>query len=496
MSNDLPDVKTEPLSDLSFAERVAKSRHDVAASVKDFSFNKKRVRILTEAQDVSRTGKAILYWMIRDQRVYDNWSLLYAQKIALKMKLPLIVVFCFHPLCDGPDATIRTFEFMISGLQEVQAECKVKNISFDVLKGEPDKVIPAYVINQNIGAVVTDFYPLREVTNWQNEVMNQLPPDVPLAQVDAHNIVPAWHLHEKQAYQAQNLRPKFLKHLPEFLTHFPDVAYHPYKFLAKTEKVDWKFLMQDVSVDRTVEPVPGVVAGSKAGLGALENFIVNHLREFEEFKNNPAQDVSPNLAHYYHFGHLSPQRAYLEVQKFEHKKEYKDNVNGFYEEAVIRREMSDNYCLYNDKYDCLEGAYDWAIKSLNEHRKDKREHLYTFQEMEKAMTHDPLFNAATVQLKTEGRMHRYMKMYWPKKVQEWTESPEEAIEFSNKMLNKYAYDGRDPESYLAVMWAICGLHDRPWVDRKIIGKVRIMTLDGCKKKFDVPKFAKTYMTNV
>lgn len=132
----MDEVKVEPDSDLSFSERVAKSRHDVAACVKDFTFNKRRVRILTEAQDVARHGKAILYWMMRDQRVYDNWSLLYAQKIALKMKLPLIVVFCFHPLCDGPDATLRTFMFMINGLKEVEAECKAKNISFDVLRGE------------------------------------------------------------------------------------------------------------------------------------------------------------------------------------------------------------------------------------------------------------------------------------------------------------------------------------------------------------------------
>lgn len=323
-------------------------------------------------------------------------------------------------------------------------------------------------------------------------MIEKLPVDVPLAQVDAHNIVPAWILHDKQAYQAQQLRPKFIKHFPEFLTHFPDVAYHPHKFLAKCEKVDWKFLTQDLALDRTVDEVPGVIAGPKAGLLALEQFIVNHLKDFEEHKNNPEKDVSPNLSHYLHFGHLSAQRAFLEVQKHESKKEFKDSVNGFYEEVVIRREMSDNYCLFNDKYDCLEGAYDWAIKTLNDHRHDKREYLYTQQAMEAGETHDQLFNAATMQLKNEGRMHRYMKMYWPKKIQEWTASPEEAIAISNRLLNKYAYDGRDPDSYLAVMWSICGLHDRPWSERKVIGKVRTMMFEGCKKKFDVPAFIKRY----
>ena len=323
-------------------------------------------------------------------------------------------------------------------------------------------------------------------------LIGKLPPDVPLAQVDAHNIVPAWILSDKQAYQAQQLRPKFINHLPDFLTHFPDVAFHPHKFVAKCERVDWKFLMHDVAIDRSVEEVPGIAAGSKAAILALEHFIVNHLKDFETYKNNPTKDVSPNLSHYFHFGHLSAQRAYVEVQKWEAKKDYKDSVNGFYEEAVIRREMSDNYCLYNNKYDCLSGAYDWAIISLNEHRKDKRAFIYPEKELENASTHDELFNAATIQLKSEGRMHRYMKMYWPKKIQEWTASPEEAIEISNRLLNKYAYDARDPESYLAVMWSICGLHDRPWPSRPIIGKIRTMMFEGCKKKFDVPAFIQRY----
>lgn len=134
----MDEIKVEPQSDLSFAEQIAKSRHDVAPCVTDFSFNKKRVRILTQVQDVSRNGKAIMYWMMRDHRVYDNWSLLYAQKIAMKMKMPLIVVFCFHKMCDGPNASLRSFMFMVRGLQEVAAECKAKNISFDVLKGQSD----------------------------------------------------------------------------------------------------------------------------------------------------------------------------------------------------------------------------------------------------------------------------------------------------------------------------------------------------------------------
>lgn len=489
---DSKNVKADPGAELSFADRIAKSRHDTAASVKDFAFNNKRVRFFTVARDVANDSNAVLYWMQRDQRVYDNWSLLYAQKLALQKKLPLIVVFCFHDHCDGPDATLRTFNFMVKGLEEVQSECRSNNINFDVLKGTPDEVIPHYVVNQKIGAIVTDFYPIRESNAWLKEVVKKLPPDVPLAEVDSHNIVPAWILHEKQVYQARQLRPRFMAHFPEFLTDFPDVVYHPHRFVAKTEKIDWKYLMQDVKLDRSVDDVPGVIAGGKAALKALEIFIDHNLRDYEDNKNDPARDVSPYLSHYFHFGHLSAQRAYYEVEKFDREYGYEDSVNGFYEEAVVRKEMSDNYCFYNDKYDCLEGAYEWAVTSLKAHRKDKRDYLYSEKDIENAKTHDHLFNAATKQLKTEGRMHRYMKMYWPKKILEWTPSPEKAIAVSNRLLNKYAYDGRDPDSYLAVMWAVCGLHDRPWAERRVIGKVRCMMLEGCEKKFDVPAYVSRY----
>nr|AVI26872.1 DNA photolyase [Neoseiulus barkeri] len=492
LKGDLKNVKADPDSNLSFADRVAKSRHDTGASVSDFDFNEGRVRFLTEAQEVAKDSTAILYWMQRDQRVFDNWSLLYAQKLAIKKKLPMIVVFCFHDRCDGPNATLRTFNFMVSGLEEVQSDCRSKNINFDVLKGLPGDVIPRYVVNQRIGAVVTDFYPIRESTAWVKAVKDKLPPDVPLAEVDAHNIVPAWILHEKQVYQARQLRTKFAEHFPEFLTNFPDVMYHPHSFLAKTEKVDWKYLMQDKKIDRSVDDVPGVHGGGKAALAALELFIKNSLKDYEDYKNDPARDVSPYLSHYFHFGHLSSQRAFFEVQKFVHNRRYEASVSGFYEEAVVRKEMSDNYCLYNDKYDCLEGAYEWAISSLDAHRRDKRDYLYSEEDIESATTHDDLFNAATKQLKTEGRMHRYMKMYWPKKILEWTPSPEKAIAISNRLLNKYAYDGRDPDSYLAVMWAIGGLHDRPWAGRRVIGKIRCMMLEGCEKKFDVAAYVDRY----
>lgn len=475
-------------------EKVAQSRKDVAESVKDFDFNKKRVLYLTDREEVADEGKAILYWMLRDHRVYDNWSLLFAQKLALKKKLPLAVVFCFHELCDGPEATLRTFNFMVKGLKEVAADCRKKNIHFEVLKGVPAKVIPKYVKTKKIGAVVTDFFPLRDPTEWTSDVAVKLPNDVPLAIVDSHNVVPAWIMHDKQVYQARQMRINFVKLFPEFLTNFPDVISHPHKFPgAKKKEIDWKTFMENADINREVKDVEGVKGGPKAAMKALEEFIEEDLEDCDDYKNDPAKDCAPNLSHYFHFGHLSSHRAFLEVRKVDKRRDYESMcVNPFYEEVVVRKEMNDNFCLYNDQYDKLEGALDWAIETLKAHRRDEREYQYDEEQLENAETHDELFNAATIQLKTEGRMHRYMKMYWPKKILEWTQNPQKAIDIANRLFNRYAYDGRDPESYLAVMWAICGVHDRAWAERDIYGKVRHMTYEGCRKKFSVDAYVERY----
>ena len=155
---------------------------------------------------------------------------------------------------------------------------------------------------------------------------------------------------------------------------------------------------------------------------------------------------------------------------------------------IIRRELSDNFCEYEKNYDYFEGFHHWAQKSLNEHRNDEREYIYTDEQFEEADTHDPLWNAAQNQMKTTGKMHGYMRMYWAKKILEWSPSPEIALQVAINLNDKYELDGRDPNGYTGIAWSIGGIHDRAWFERPVYGKIRYMNYNGCKSKFNVFKY--------
>ena len=197
-------------------------------------------------------------------------------------------------------------------------------------------------------------------------------------------------------------------------------------------------------------------------------------------------DALSNLSPYLHFGHLAPQRAALEASK--HRAAHKASVEGFLEELVVRRELADNYCHYVENYDSLDAAYDWAKQTLAVHAGDKREFLYTREQFEAAQTHDKLWNAAQKEMVATGKMHGYIRMYWAKKILEWTASPEEALQVSIWLNDKWELDGRDPNGYVGCMWSVAGIHDQGWGERAVFGKIRYMNFAGCKRKFDVDKY--------
>ncbi|XP_075058447.1 deoxyribodipyrimidine photo-lyase-like [Mixophyes fleayi] len=469
-------------------ESVKKSRLAAAASVSDFKFNKKRVRLVSNEGDLKDDALGIVYWMSRDQRVEDNWAFLYAQRLALKQKLPLHVVFCLVP--KFLDATIRHYGFMLKGLREVAEDCKELNIPYHLLIGYAKDVLPEFVKEHSIGGVVTDFAPLRVPMQWVADVCERLPKDVPLVQVDAHNIVPCWVASNKQEYGARTIRRKIHDQLSLFLTEFPPIIKHPYRSKLEAEPIDWDQCYTSLEVDRTVLEVEWAKPGLKSGMNMLQTFISGRLKFFNSDRNNPNQRALSNLSPWFHFGQLSVQRAILEVQKYRSK--YKESVDSFVEEAVVRRELADNFCYYNKNYDKVEGAYDWAKNTLKDHAKDKRTHLYTLKELESGKTHDPLWNAAQLQMVHEGKMHGFLRMYWAKKILEWTISPEEALHFAIYLNDRFELDGRDPNGYVGCMWSICGIHDQGWAERAVFGKIRYMNYQGCKRKFDVAQFERHY----
>ncbi|XP_032781741.2 deoxyribodipyrimidine photo-lyase isoform X1 [Daphnia magna] len=487
-SDDEPSSSRTPSVDSGFLASVELKRKQCAGNILEFKFNKKRCRLLSKSMDLGNFGGGVLYWMSREQRVQDNWALLYAQRLALKMKLPLHVCFCLVPTFLG--ATIRQFGFMLKGLEEVEAECQKLQIEFHLLKGDSQICVPNLIKKLKLDAVVADFSPLRVPLSWIEKVKESIPEDVPFCQVDAHNIVPVWVASDKQEIGARTIRKKIHDKLDEFLTDFPAVVTHPHPSQTKAKPVDWKAANAYLEVDRTVEEVDWITPGTKSGLLELSNFCQKRLRLFGEKRNDPNVAALSNLSPWLHFGQLSAQRCILEVK--EYKAKYAKSVDVYIEETLIRRELSDNFCFYNPNYDNLKGAANWAQETLDVHKKDKRPALLTSQQLEEGKTHDDLWNASQIQLTRTGKMHGFLRMYWAKKILEWTATPEEALRLAIYLNDRYSLDGRDPSGYVGCMWSICGIHDMGWKQRDVFGKIRYMNYKGCQRKFDVVAFVQRF----
>ncbi len=435
---------------------------------------KERIVSLTPGE--TQSGP-VLYWMSRDQRVADNWALLHAQEEALARQAPLAVIFCLVPAFLG--ATLRHYAFMLDGMAEVERRLARLGIPLFLLLGEPAEEIPRFVQAGQVSLLVTDFDPLRIKRRWHEGMAAEIA--IPVHQVDAHNIIPCRYASPKLEYSAATLRRKLNRLLPQFLEEFPLLKTHPFPWSCPVLPVPWDDLLARLPLDRTVTPVDGCAAGEAAAHQLLEEFLHERLEGYAVDRNDPNRDGQSHLSPYLHFGHLAPQRAALAVAVGGPS----DSREAFLEELIVRRELSDNFCWYNDRYDRVEGFTDWARKSLDKHRDDPREYRYGSESLERGESHDPLWNAAQKGLLLTGRMHGYLRMYWAKKLLEWSGSPEEALATAIHLNDRYALDGRDPNGYAGIAWSIGGVHDRPWGDRSIFGMIRYMNYNGCLRKFDV-----------
>jgi len=415
--------------------------------------------------------------MSREQRARDSWPLLFAQGLAREAGEPLAVVFCLAPRFLG--AAMRQYGFMLDGLKEAEAALGKKDIPMFVLTGEAPQVLPGFIRKSGAGAVVTDFDPLRIKRRWKEEVMGGT--EVPFYEVDGHNIVPCWLASPKQEFAARTLRPRIKAALPEFLDDFPALRRHPAKWKARPPATDWRALRRGLRADGRVAEVGWLRPGEGAAMRALRRFIRKGLARYGELRNDPSAGGQSGLSPYLHFGHLSAQRAALEASRSAAPEGARE---AFLEELIIRRELSDNYCFYNSRYDSFEGLPRWARATLDAHRRDPRRYLYGRRQFEEARTHDELWNAAQTEMLLRGKMHGYMRMYWAKKILEWSPSPEEAFETAIYLNDRYELDGRDPNGYAGIAWSLGGLHDRPWPERPIFGKVRYMGEAGLRGRFD------------
>ncbi|CAM9435802.1 unnamed protein product [Pylaiella littoralis] len=455
-------------------------------------FKPERVRCLTDATTPSNQGDCVVYWMSRDQRAEDNWALLFAKHLAQQSGVPLVVAFVLGAWqVPEPKTTLRYAGFMLRGLAETEEDLRSKKIPFHLLQAaEPADVVPGFAKELGAVAVVTDMCPLRDPTRRASEVAEELSKagdGVPLFQVDAHNVVPVWTTSDKQETMARTIRPK-IHARPDFLEAIPELSPNAAgtKLPAAT---DWEEAQASLDLDRSVPEITWLKPGAKGASANLQSFIDSRIKGFADQSNDPNEDVCSHMAAYFNLGQMSAQAAVMRVKA---SKRHPDGVKAFVEQAVVRRELSDNLCFYNANYDNLSGAAGWARDSLEVHANDQREWTYSLRELEKGMTHEDLWNAAQLQLVRDGKMHNFLRMYWAKKILEWSPSPHDALERCIFLNDKYELDGRDPNGFTGCAWSVMGIHDMGWKEREIFGKIRYMNYAGCKRKFDVQAFVSKY----
>ncbi|KHK02684.1 deoxyribodipyrimidine photo-lyase [Desulfovibrio sp. TomC] len=438
-------------------------------------------RVCPLSQNAPRRGP-VVYWMTREQRAADNWGLLHAAGLAKQDRVPLAVLFALAPTYPG--ATTRHSDFMLRGLAETEAALRAHNIPIFLVPGDPAATVPAFLHQIGAGTCVTDFDPMRSKRRWQGAVAAAFAGA--LVEVDGHNVVPCRTASPRRDYAAATLRPKIHRVLAEFLEPFPELPRFAAANLDACDPVDWAAAADAATADPAVPPVSPVadlIPGTAAAKAALADFATNRLPGYATRRNDPNAGAVSGLSPYFHFGQLAPQRAALDILAA--KDRAPADADAYLEELIIRRELADNFCHYTPDYDQFSALPDWAQKTLAAHAGDARPSVYAPAAFEAGATHSALWNAAQGQLVRTGRIHGYMRMYWAKKILEWSASPQAAIDIALTQNDRYALDGRDPNGVVGVLWSVGGLHDRPWAARPVYGQVRYMNERGCRRKFDV-----------
>ena len=428
-------------------------------------------------------GEYVLYWLQSSQRSEYNHALEYAALKANELKKPLLVAFGL--MDDYPEASLRHYHFMVEGLQDVARALEKRKIKFVLQRGAPAEV--AVKLSQDAALVVCDRDYLRLQRGWRERVAEKAPYKV--VQVETDVVVPVELASSKKEYAARTLRPRLSKHLDKFLVELDEVK-------LKTDSLsldidgedlsDLDKLLKKLKLEPDPPPVKLFKGGTEAAKKVLHDFLENDFADYTGTRNQPQTSHVSHMSKYLHYGQISPVYIALEVKKANASQKNKDS---YLEELIIRRELPMNFVFYEPDYDKYRALPEWAQKTLAEHRDDKRKPEYTRQELEAAETDDPYWNAAMNEMKYTGYMHNYMRMYWGKKILEWSSSPEYAFETTLYLNNKYFLDGRDANSFANVAW-VFGQHDRGWTERAVFGKVRYMSAGGLKRKADPEGYVK------
>lgn len=439
----------------------------------------------------AKDAKCVVYWMQRAERGVDNSALDCAIRVANELGLP--VVAFFSAISNFPRANLRHYAFLNQGLHDAEVDMAERGVPL-IVRRPPENKLEPFLEDVGAGIVIGDENPLRDPERWRRVLAGRL--KIPYWTVDADVVVPS-RLFTKGFYAQHLFRRQLDPLLPEYVVEpqAPKLEKHwsPHAKIAR-----W-ILDDDITrgwrnFDRSVKPVDTFRGGAHAARMRLNYFIEHQLADFEKGRNKPHYNGTSQLSPYLHFGHISALRIVLEAKKALAARQvpqaaYDTLIN----ELVGWRELAVNFVTWSrDTYDTIECAEPWAQKTLREHMRDKRQYEYTYEQLERGETHDPLWNAAQLQMVRYGWMHNVMRMYWGKKILEWAPNPARAHEWAVVLNDTYELDGRDPNSYAGIAWAIAGKFDRPWFEREIFGTIRYMSAASTGKKFD----SKGYMALV
>ncbi len=439
-----------------------------------------RVTRLNDQETAS--GRYLLYWMQQSQRAEGNPALEFAIQRANAVGQPLVVGFGLT--ADYPAANRRHFQFMLEGLQGVESALQRRGIRFLLRIGDPAEVATA--LGRDAGEVICDFGPLRHQRAWRSQVARAVPGTC--WQVEGDSVVPLRVASEKREYAARTIRSKindrratFLHALRTTPLEQPSLEFP----LAGESLRRLDVLLEKLSIDDTVPPVETWTAGTVAARRRLRRFIDEELTGYDQASARPDAPQVSQMSPYLHFGQVSPRVIALEIEGA--ASAGKDDRAAYLEELLVRRELAQNFVFYTDDYDQFSSLPDWCQETLAAHRDDPREYVYAASELEAGQTHDPVWNAAMQEMRSSGYLHNHLRMYWGKKILEWTNTPEHAYRTALMLNNKYFLDGRDANSFANVGW-LFGLHDRPHQERPVYGKIRYMSAAGLHRKFAVDRY--------
>ena len=428
-------------------------------------------------------AQCVVYWMQRAERGIDNPALDCAIEVANELGLP--VVAFFSAIANFPRANLRHYAFLNQGLHDVEEDMAARGVPL-IVRRPPENKLEAFLHEVGAGIVIGDENPLREPERWRRVLAGRL--RIPFWTVDADVIVPS-RLFTKGFYAQHLFRRQLDPLLPEYLVDPKPPKLQ--KHWSPQRKVERWILDDDITkgwrnFDRSVKPVDTFHGGTHAARRRLRHFVEDQLADFEKGRNKPQINGTSQLSPYLHFGHISSLRIMLEAKKaLAACKVPQGAYDTLISELVGWRELAVNFVTYaRDTYDTIECAEPWAQKTLREHMRDKRAYDYTYEQLERGETHDPLWNAAQLQMARYGWMHNVLRMYWGKKILEWSPNPARAFEWAVLLNDSYELDGRDPNSYAGIAWAIAGKFDRPWFEREIFGTIRYMSGASTGKKFD------------